>query len=324
MNKIITNVALDPKAIQEIEKTLGITLDVSTTKAELPRAWNKYFRQWWGDFNWMRSQFPKGCRIRCFVTSKAQLRAKEITSHIGMYDMTDSDGVLDFYIGLPTKLSAKAKRNGFTTELGRIFCHEWCHGKEQERGYKDRTHVMDDAGLLKELIGEHLIADKKDRQISLLTMIRDFWRAYRKPVDNPSPRFDQEYPVSQEYGVKNSAYKLTGRHIGRDYACPIGTPIYAPLDCNVFETGTTKDLGNYAFVEYTFNGETYVDRILHLDKKPTVRKVKQDDIIAVSGNTGFSDGPHCHIDTWVERIQISEINKYNWNTLTVNPDHLYA
>jgi murein DD-endopeptidase MepM/ murein hydrolase activator NlpD len=211
--------------------------------------------------------------------------------------------------------------------------HEFLHEFFQKTGLPDTTHAVDsktrDVAPLYKTINYKKYPTRGISlvdQVSILTRIANELRRLL-PLNRlvrAHPRFDFDYHVSQAYGVKNSAYKLSGRHIGTDWACPVGTPIYACFDGEVIKTGFTKAQGNYAYLKYEYKGNTYVDRCLHLDKKPVTRKVKRGDIFAVTGNTGFSTGAHSHVDTWVDEIRIGDVNKTNWNVLTKDPDFIYG
>lgn len=93
--------------------------------------------------------------------------------------------------------------------------------------------------------------------------------------------------------------KQTSFHNGIDIAAPIGTPIYSP--CNGI------CIGNYT---HATGGNTIIlydrDRNMrfgfcHLDTKyPAVgESVYKGDIIAKSGNTGRSTGPHLHFSAQI-------------------------
>jgi len=163
--------------------------DIAEAKALLPKcefvfiktdktiqpAWNPYFQQMWGDFKWILSLMPavkynKG-DIRCYITSDTDLRAKSITAHLGMYDMTDMDGVLDFYFGMPKALDPRAKLNGFKSNFAWGVIHEALHGKEQNAGFKDAVHAMEEQGRLKEMLTKHLERDELETKVGLLQHI---------------------------------------------------------------------------------------------------------------------------------------------------------
>jgi len=213
--------------------------------------------------------------------------------------------------------------------------HEFKHEYHQQTGILDDTHTIDkrtrDVSNSFQKMDWALyqpVRQELKRKLSLYQQLAEAWRMVvaltNKKKPNAHPRFDFDYPVTQAYGVENSAYKLTGRHIGTDWACPKNTAIMAPFDGEVTKVGTTKALGNYCHFEYKYNGTTYVDRCLHLNKKPTKRTVTRGEMFALTGNTGFSTGYHSHIDVWIGQVDIASIDKYNWNLLTVDPDHIYS
>ncbi|WP_408639336.1 M23 family metallopeptidase [Nocardia yamanashiensis] len=87
-------------------------------------------------------------------------------------------------------------------------------------------------------------------------------------------------------------------HLGVDVAAPIGTPIYAVEDGRVISAGPASGFGMWV-------------RLLHDDGTITVyghvdtatvsvgQRVLAGDQIATVGNRGFSTGPHCHFEVWL-------------------------
>ncbi|MGW0005779.1 M23 family metallopeptidase [Nocardia grenadensis] len=88
------------------------------------------------------------------------------------------------------------------------------------------------------------------------------------------------------------------QHLGIDVAAPIGTPIYAVADGEVIDAGPASGFGMWV-------------RLLHADGTITVyghvdtttvgvgEYVFAGDQIATVGNRGFSTGPHCHFEVWL-------------------------
>ncbi|WP_084521032.1 M23 family metallopeptidase [Nocardia uniformis] len=91
------------------------------------------------------------------------------------------------------------------------------------------------------------------------------------------------------------------QHLGIDVAAPIGTPIYAVADGTVIEAGPASGFGMWV-------------RLLHDDGTVTVyghidtatvsqgMRVMAGDQIATVGNRGFSTGPHCHFEVWLNGV----------------------
>ncbi|MEC3951759.1 peptidoglycan DD-metalloendopeptidase family protein [Nocardia sp. CDC153] len=90
-------------------------------------------------------------------------------------------------------------------------------------------------------------------------------------------------------------------HQGVDIAAPIGTPIYAVADGTVLEAGPASGFGMWV-------------RLLHDDGTVTIyghidtatvsqgQRVLAGDQIATVGNRGFSTGPHCHFEVWLNGV----------------------
>jgi murein DD-endopeptidase len=111
------------------------------------------------------------------------------------------------------------------------------------------------------------------------------------------------YPFKGTYRLTSSfnpkrRHPVTGRiapHNGADFGMPTGTAIHAPGDGVVTRTMTHRFAGKYIEIRHN---DRYSTRYLHLNKI-LVRKgqtVKRGDLIARSGNTGRSTGPHLHYE----------------------------
>lgn len=91
------------------------------------------------------------------------------------------------------------------------------------------------------------------------------------------------------------------QHLGIDIAGPIGTPIVAVADGTVIEAGPAQGFGMWV-------------RLLHDDGTVTIyghidtatvsagQRVMAGDQIATIGNRGFSTGPHCHFEVWLNGV----------------------
>lgn len=101
---------------------------------------------------------------------------------------------------------------------------------------------------------------------------------------------------------------------------PVGSPLYAPWDCQVTVAGWSDVLGWYCHVRYTEAGEQYEERWAHLREAPSLGRYRQGRVVARSGNSGFSLGPHTHRDKWPGQVDIAGINRRNWAQLTVDPE----
>lgn len=85
-------------------------------------------------------------------------------------------------------------------------------------------------------------------------------------------------------------------HYGTDFTAPIGTKVYAPANGTVLKTSYQRGgAGYYIIIKHTGGYSTVY---MHLSKAlvRTGQQVSQGQVIALSGNTGGSTGPHLHYE----------------------------
>ena len=126
----------------------------------------------------------------------------------------------------------------------------------------------------------------------------------RYPFDKPMPR------ISSPYGWRiHPIEKYRKHHNGVDYASAIGTPvkaiangrvIYAGASRLKFPNGEPAGGGFIVKIRHKVNKEWITSAYMHLRKGSlTVKKgdlVREGQVIALSGNTGESTGPHLHFE----------------------------
>lgn len=276
-------------------------------------------------WDWLRSFFDAP-DIACLSLQKADIKEAGITKHWGFYSL-DSDLDHQFYItDLGDKLDARAKANGFKTNMAWMFCHEFLHGHVWGRtrnvlASAQSVHAWEEQGKLKEHLAEAM-EDYQTQATLIEKLLALVGLLKKKPTLTLHKRLPSPYNryISQGYGVENPIYKITGRHIGIDYSCPVGTPIYAPADGEVIVSGNSGELGNFCYFRYIWEGKTRVERNLHLKAVPNLGKRKRGWIIGFSGNTGMSTGPHYHVDGFWNEVNTGNLNKTNWDKLTYNPE----
>ena len=118
---------------------------------------------------------------------------------------------------------------------------------------------------------------------------------------------------SQAYGVLDwETYPQTGRHIGVDFPCPVGTPITALADCTLNQVGSSDALGHWCEVKI----DDWYMVCLHLKGQPLQLDYKQGDTIGYTGGSGKIQGVHSHIEGWVNPMDRSMLTKANWMNLT--------
>lgn len=118
----------------------------------------------------------------------------------------------------------------------------------------------------------------------------------RIPVVTNSPKWIMpcKGPITSEYNEQRSGYK----HNGIDIYVPTGTPIKAIADGTVVVVGPADGYGRWVGIDHGIvNGTRVSSEYGHLSRECVTKgtKIKQGDIIAYSGNTGHSSGPHLHL-----------------------------
>jgi murein DD-endopeptidase MepM/ murein hydrolase activator NlpD len=111
----------------------------------------------------------------------------------------------------------------------------------------------------------------------------------------------QPWPVGYNINARSPygprVHPITGKrtfHHGVDVALPVGTPLTAPADGVVVKKGNGPSGGVTLILQHEDNLHTVY---YHLQKPSHLAKgaqVKRGDLIAYSGNTGASTGPHLH------------------------------
>lgn len=123
------------------------------------------------------------------------------------------------------------------------------------------------------------------------------------------------HAVTQAFGVENPVYRL-GYHAGTDFGSPTGTAIKATTGGYVrWYGGWNGGYGNVIALVRT-NG----DVVWHAHCKSVARtgNVAKGQVIGYTDNTGYTFGPHLHVEYRVGGSQNRPINFMTW--LAANPE----
>ena len=110
--------------------------------------------------------------------------------------------------------------------------------------------------------------------------------------------------ITSQFGYRY--HPITGKfgiHNGTDIAAPEGTPIYAAFNGRVEEIGYNSVRGNYILLSHGGDTQTLY---LHCSEivAPEGAVVRQGEIIAKVGNTGYSTGPHLHFEVRINGVRV--------------------
>ncbi|MGA2515026.1 MAG: peptidoglycan DD-metalloendopeptidase family protein [Thermodesulfobacteriota bacterium] len=113
--------------------------------------------------------------------------------------------------------------------------------------------------------------------------------------------------VTSGFGFRTNPFTgLSQMHEGLDIANRTGTPVIAPADGIVSDTGRDSSHGNVVVISHGFGINS---RFLHLSKifVRAGQRVKRGDKIAEVGTTGISTGPHLHYEVRVNGIPVNPL-----------------
>jgi len=104
--------------------------------------------------------------------------------------------------------------------------------------------------------------------------------------------------ISSPYGYRNHpVHEERKFHTGVDLSVPSGSEVKATADGIVSFSGWTENSGIVVVVEH---GHGFSTAYAH-NRKAVVRvgqRIARGDVIAMSGSTGLSTGPHVHYEIW--------------------------
>src|SRR5579864_2641450 len=138
------------------------------------------------------------------------------------------------------------------------------------------------------------------------------------PFNIPNPRvtswMDHHYPTRQADGIMIRFDGATGHaydgHRGTDYAVPSNTPVVAADDGTVIYAEWSNDGGWGVVIDHATDRTAYFHNTV-LFVYPG-QHVSHGQLIALSGSTGNSTGPHVHFEVRDLQTNWHSIDPYGW------------
>ena len=174
---------------------------------------------------------------------------------------------------------------------------------------------LDDAGLVVSVTQK---MDVLTRQLYIQTEsfnpVVGFFKNHEDMLDHlpaiqPISNNDLKHTASG-YGSRiDPVYGTVRFHYGMDFTCDIGTPVFATADGRVASTGWEQGYGMTVEIDH---GYGYRTRYCHLSayRCQVGNQVKRGELIALSGSTGKSTGPHVHYEVVQRGQKVNPVNFY--------------
>lgn len=126
--------------------------------------------------------------------------------------------------------------------------------------------------------------------------------------------------ITSLYGNRTHPIIGTARmHHGIDLRAKEGTPVVATADGFVEYSANSKTGYGYLVVlSHNYGFKTRYGHLMSMDVVRVGQWVKKGEIIAYSGNTGLSTGPHLHYEIRFLERTIDPLNFLNWNLSSFN------
>lgn len=137
-----------------------------------------------------------------------------------------------------------------------------------------------------------------------------------------------DFVLISPYGRRRSPYtKEFELHTGLDLAAPVGKPVVSPADgvvvfAGVYPMGRSLHWWRFGNLVMVRNGDGFVTLFGHCQeiRVRAGQKVKQGDVLATVGNTGWSTSPHVHYEVrrkladgrWVPADPLIYILDHRW------------
>ncbi len=155
--------------------------------------------------------------------------------------------------------------------------------------------VSDKLGDLEKVLGMGETSSELESRLDTAAITSSVRMVMLTQIPSGSPV--QKGRISSSYGKR--VHPVTGKaafHRGQDFAVNTGTPIYAPAD-GVVEITRKSDQGSGNFLRL-LHMHGFSSSFSHLQKFAVNNGdfVQKGDLIAYSGNSGLSSGPHLHYE----------------------------
>jgi murein DD-endopeptidase MepM/ murein hydrolase activator NlpD len=115
-------------------------------------------------------------------------------------------------------------------------------------------------------------------------------------------------PITSTFGMRfHPILHILRLHAGLDFGAPVGSSVRVVADGKVEIAGPVSGFGNHVRIQHKGFETSYS----HLSEIPANitpgASVTQGQVIALSGNTGLSTGPHLHFEYYLDRVAVDPL-----------------
>ena len=156
--------------------------------------------------------------------------------------------------------------------------------------------------------------DNLERQVNIQKMsfneIKDYYNINQERLRHLPAIRPVDGVLLSGYGMRvHPVFNYRRMHEGIDFRADVGTETFATGDGVVKFAGRRGSFGNLLEIDHGFG---YVTRYAHLSGfaegiRPGV-EVKRGDLVAYTGNTGVTEGPHLHYEVLVDSDAVDPLN----------------
>ena len=162
---------------------------------------------------------------------------------------------------------------------------------------KELDELSDSLSQIETLIGLKPIGDESLQERINMTMLNSSHRAtLLELIPNGSPV--EYHGITSKFGYRvHPTLHKREFHRGDDLKAKLNTPVYATADGIVEWAGMHKrsGFGKLVILEHVYGFKTYFGHLNKIVIK-SGQFVKKGDLIAYTGNSGLSNGPHLHYE----------------------------
>ena len=170
------------------------------------------------------------------------------------------------------------------------------------------AEIPDRAAIGDEL--ERLTGIVQEEGDNLRALERFLGRATRVLAALPS-RWPVRGQINSGFGARTSPWSANSEyHSGLDIGAPIGTLVRAPAPGTVVFAGVHAEYGRTLIVEHGHETKSLYGHLSRLNVAVN-QKVRRGEVVALTGNTGRSSGPHLHYEIQVKGQSVNPTS-YLW------------